>query len=510
MTPNINTGISRRSVLSGMGTIGVGLGLGISLPFAAFAQDADVLRVAANGSTSDSLDPHRTQGQITDLIRFTNLYDGLCDHAPDGTTVNVLAESFTPNDDATEWTVKLVPAVMTHKGRAFGAADVVHSVKRILDKENPTRGASLVSFIDADGLEAVDDTTVVFRLTKPYGPFRDIWANRYLRMVPEGFDPVDPDGTGPFSHVSFTPGRESEFARFDGYFREPAHVSRLIVSNVADAAASMNALRGGQVDMAYNIPISEARIIEVDPMLQLINNPTQLSIPIYMRTDVAPFDDPRVREAIRLIADREQMVAIALAGYGVVGNDMQGRTMTPCGEADIPQRTQDIERAKALLAEAGQTDLDVEIATTSGTSGMVECAQILAEQAKAAGITIRTNVMDEASYIANYGNWTFGVDFLADSYLPIASRSLMPGASSNNTHWADEEFIDLFGQATATVDEAERCDLLNQMRAIEHERGGNLLWGFANTLNAATAYVQGLEPWAAGSPFYNLRLVSKG
>lgn len=502
-------GPSRRTVLGGIGGLALGSAMGLGIPFAARAQDAATLRVAANGSTSDSLDPHRTQGQITDIVRFCSLFDGLCDHAPDATIVNVLAESFTPNDDATEWTVKLVSGVTTHAGKPFGAEDIIFSVRRLLDAANPTKGGSLISFINPDGLEAVDDTTVLFRLKRAYGPFRDIWSNRYLRMVPRDFDPAAPDGTGPFKYVSFTPGRESEFVRFDKYFREPAKVERLIVSNIADATAAINALRGGQVDMTYKVPVSEARVIEADPALTLINNPSMMSIPIYMRTDVAPFNDPRVREAIRLIADREQMVAIALSGYGAVGNDMQGRSIAPCGPTDVPQRTQDIERAKALLAEAGQSDLDVEIATTAGTPGMVECAQMLAEQAKAAGINIRAKVMDEATYLSNYGNWSFGVDFLSDTYLPVVARSLVPGGSFNNTHWNDAEFIELFEKATATSDEAERCVLIGKMRKIEYERGGNIIWGFSNTLNAVAANVQGVEPYVSSSPFYNLRLVSK-
>lgn len=502
------TGPNRRQILAGISATALGAAL-MSGATLAFAQSTGTLRVACNGSASDSLDPHRTQGQVTDIVRFSNLFDGLCEYAPDGTVQNVLAESFTPNADATEWTVRIVPGVTTHAGRPYEAEDLIASVRRILDPEHPTRGASLIAFVDADGLEAVDAQTVLFRLKRAYGPFRDVWANRYLRMVPRDFDPSAPDGTGPFKVVSFTPGRESVFDRFDGYFREPALVERVVISNIADATAAINALRSGQIDMTYLVPISEAAIIEADPSMQLVNNPSMLSIPIYMRTDVAPFDDPRVREAIRLIANREQMVEIALSGYGVVGNDMQGRNVTPCGDTPVPQRTQDIERARALLAEAGQSDLDVEIATTAGTPGMVECAQILAEQARAAGISIRANVMDEATYLANYGNWSFGVDFLSDTYLPVVARSLVPGGTFNNTHWNDAEFNALFERATASSDEAERCEIIHQMRTIEHERGGNIVWGFANTLHAVGANVQGVVPYVVNSAFNNLRVVSK-
>jgi peptide/nickel transport system substrate-binding protein len=504
-------GPSRRAVLGGMGAAVVGTLASSAFPIGALAQavDADTLRVAVNGGSADSLDPHRTQGQISDIVRFTNLFDGLCEYTPDGTVSNSLAETFTPNADSTEWTMKLVAGVKTHAGTPFTSADVLYSVGRLLDKANPTKGGPLISFIDLERSEAVDDLTVLFRLKRPYGVFREIWANRYLRMVAKDFDPAKPVGTGPYKYVSFTPARESVFERFDGYFREPANIAKVVISNISDAAASINALRGGQVDMTYKVPISESRIIDADPTMKLVNNPSLLSIPMYMRTDIAPFNDNRVREAMRLIVDRQQMVNIALSGFGSVGNDMQGRTISPCGETNVPQRVQDLEKAKALLAEAGQSSLTVDLATTNGTEGMVECAQVLAEQAKAAGVTINAKVMDEATYLANYGNWSFGVDFLSDQYLPVVARSLVPGGSFNNTHWDDQEFVELFQQATATSDEGKRCDIIQKMRMIEYERGGNIIWGFANLLHVHAANVQGLEPYTADSSFYHLRKVTK-
>ncbi|WP_368517652.1 ABC transporter substrate-binding protein [Rhizobium sp.] len=499
---------SRRELLLGLAAGATAAAVGVVAPGDLLAQTPNtdaLLRVAVTGGNADSLDPHRTQGQISDIVRFMNLFDGLSEYKPDASVSLSMAESFTPNADATQWVVKLRPGIKTHSGADFTADDVLFTVKRILDKDNPTKGSALINFIDPANVKKIDDLTVEFSLSAPYGPFVDVWANRYLRMVPRDFDPSNPIGTGAFKFVSFTPGRESQFERFDAYFREPAKVKRLFISNISDAAASINALRGGQVDLAYKIPFAEARVIEADTSLRLLNNPTTMALPIYMRTDVEPFNDVRVRQAFRLIANREQMVKVALAGYGSVGNDLQGRSIAPCGPAPIPQRVQDIEKAKALLAEAGKADLSVDLTTVNGTAGMVECAQVFAQQAKAAGVTVNVKVLDEAAYLANYGNWEFGVDFLTDTYLSVVARSLMPGGTFNTSHWNDEEFNALYKKAVSISDVNDRCHVIHEMQRIENERGGNILWGFANLLNAYNARLQGLEAYTVDSAFYHLR-----
>lgn len=502
--------VSRRKLLQA--GIGVGVLAGSMKFNAAFAQSetpkvGGTLRVAVPGSATGSLDPHRTQGFVADIVRFTSLLDGLTEFLPDATVGLVLAESFTPNEDATQWTVALKKGVKTHDGNEFVADDVIFTVERILDQKNPTKGSSLLGFIDPRAIKKVDDHTLVFTLNKPYGLFPNVWANRYLRMVPRNFDPAKPIGTGPFKFVSFTVGQRSVFEANQEYFRNRPYVDKLELINIDEEVASINALRGGQVDVSYTIPYSQARIIEADPSLRLLDNPSTMSIPIFMRTDVEPFNDARVRKAMMLIPNREQMVKVALGGYGVVGNDMNGRTINPCSASTTAQREQDIEEAKRLLAEAGKSDLTIELVTVRGTAGMVECAQILSEQAKAAGVTIKVKIVEMAAYIANYPNWTFGVDFLSDLYMPVATRSLLPKAPFNTAHWNDQEFIDLHGQAVAAVDEAKRCDIIAKMRGIEHERGGNIIWGFANVLNGYRENVKGLVPYSVHSPIYYLRNV---
>ena len=117
-----------------------------------------------------------------------------------------------------------------------------------------------------------------------------------------------------------------------------------------------------------------------------------------MAVDKAPFDDVRVRQAIKLLADRDQLVEVALSGFGQVGNDLFGRGL-PFYDSSLPQRTRDVAKAKSLLAAAGHGNgLDITLQTSPASPGMVEAATLLAQQAKAGGVNITISQVDSSSY----------------------------------------------------------------------------------------------------------------
>ena len=117
----------------------------------------------------------------------------------------------------------------------------------------------------------------------------------------------------------------------------------------------------------------------------------------YMDTTKAPFNDPDVRMAIKLIADRQALVDGALNGYGQLGNDIVGKGL-PWYDESLPQREQDIDQAKSLLKKAGQENLTVLLQTSQIFPGFVESATLLAQQAKAAGVTINLKQEPPNSY----------------------------------------------------------------------------------------------------------------
>ena len=277
-----------------------------------------------------------------------------------------------------------------------------------------------------------------------------------------------------------------------------------------DDTARVNALLSGQVDAIDGLPASQVAVVQANPNLKVLESKTGGWLPFTMRVDKPPFNDVRVRQAFRLIIDRQQMINQVLGGKGTIGNDLYA-PLDACYDSSLPQRTQDIAQAKALLAAAGKSNLTVDLVTSDVASGVVEAAQVFAQQAKAAGVTINVKKVDSGVfYGADYLNWTFAQDFwYTRDFLPQTSAGSLPTSPYNETHWADPQFVTLVAKARATTDQTARCDLIHQAQKIEYDSGGYIIWGFPDQLDAYSAKVQGFVPDESGIPLtsYGFRSV---
>nr|WP_131102780.1 ABC transporter substrate-binding protein [Streptomonospora litoralis] len=462
------------------------------------------LRVGvAGGSAQDTLDAHQPTDN-TDIARCHNLYESLCLFGTDYTIKMALAESVEVDGDAKLWTIKLKKGLKFHDGSAITADSVIHTLRRVTDPEALSTSSQQLSTMDRDNLKKVDELTVEVPFTEPYVTFRELLAEYAMGIVPEGYDPEKPIGAGAFKYTSFTPGERSLFAAFDGYWQGRPQIDELEIINFPDETARVNALIGGQVDAISQLPHSQLEVVKSNGNLQTLESETGMWLPFTMRVDKKPFDDVRVRQAFRLIVDREQMVDQALAGHGSVGNDIYGRFDPAYDEEKLPaQREQDIDEAKRLLEEAGYGDgLEVQLVTGPISAGAEAAAQVLKEQAAEAGVTVKLKQTNSTEYYGdNYLQWTFAQDFwVTRNYLSQAAQGSMPSAPFNETHWADEEWIRLIKKARATVDDKKRNEIIRQAMKIEHERGGYIIWGFVNTLDAFHSKVKGLEPSVTGHP----------
>ncbi|MDN5901061.1 MAG: ABC transporter substrate-binding protein, partial [Brachybacterium sp.] len=261
-----------------------------------------------------------------------------------------------------------------------------------------------------------------------------------------------------------------------------------------------------QVDAVAQIPPALTEVIATDARISILDSETGMYLPFTMRVDQPPFDDERVRQAFRLAIDREGMLEQVLSGKGTIGNDMFG-VFDPA-YPDLPQRTQDIEEAKRLLAEAGHPDgLEVELVTAPIQAGVVEAAQVFAEQAAAAGISISINRMDLTAYWTDYLNYDFSQTFwYTRNFLAQANAGTTPDAPFNETHWEDPEFLDLVDQIRGAVDETTRTELIGQAQEILYDRGGYIIWGFANQIDAYQSYLGGFVEDRTGIPLSGFQL----
>src|SRR5437764_350402 len=161
----------------------------------------------------------------------------------------------------------------------------------------------------------------------------------------------------------------------------------------------------------------------------------------------------------------------------------------------LPQRHQDIAQAKSLLSKAGRSNLVVDLHTTDGAAGMVDSANIFANQAKAAGVTV--NVHNDPNYYGDaYLKLAFSVDFWGTrNYLPQVANGRIPTAPYNECHWPpkDSNYISLYQQALAETDAGKRADIIHQMQKLEYEQGGYIIPMFNNLVDAYSTKVAGFN-----------------
>jgi peptide/nickel transport system substrate-binding protein len=267
-----------------------------------------------------------------------------------------------------------------------------------------------------------------------------------------------------------------------------------VLVELPDDSARVNAMLSGQVDGINQVPYSQVSQLKGQSGLRVAVSPTGGWNPITMRVDVAPFNDVRVRQAIRLAMNRKQAIATALYGQGVPAADTYGR-FDPSFDSRL-HREQDIEQARSLLKQAGKQDLKLQLVTSPIAAGIVEASQVLAENAKAAGISISIRKVDPGTYFSQYGKWPFAVDYWVGlPYLVIASIADGPKTNVVNvTHFNDPAFNALFNQASKQLNQRKRTELIHEMQRIQYQRGGYLIWSFQNTVDAYSKKLGGITP----------------
>jgi peptide/nickel transport system substrate-binding protein len=509
--------LSRRTVLHGLGGLAAaGLATACSAtgatPASGSTSGGGLLTVGVPGGGSNETIEAQLGSSAVDFARQYQLYDPLVYYSADGSGFeNVLAEELTPNATADEWTIRLRDEIEFHHGKTLDADDLIYTLERLADPR--FKGKPLFKQnIDHSSMRKLDSRTIRFSLRTPTVAVPDTFAIYTSRIVPVDYDPARPVGTGPFRYRSFIPGQQSLFDRFENHWRGAPLVDQLSVVSFADAETMINALLAGQIQVAEDIPLIRRRNLESNSRVKLLTSTGRVRwTPFVMNMEAPPFTDVRVRQAVRLMVNRQQIVDQVMGVDGQVANDIIWNL--PFGPPpDVPQREQDLDQARSLLRAAGQENLSLELVVAPVASGAVPSAQIFATQAREAGIDVRVRQVDLSTFYGEqYLHRTFSTIYWSQqSYLAQIDSMLIPppGEPYNETHFRDEEWSRLIGEAVRTVDDKQRWELIRQAQQVEYERGGYVVWGVGNLLDAYSSKIEGLTPDAiapAGS--HNFRTV---
>jgi len=446
-----------------------------------------------DGSQSGNLDVHKPVG--SGIIRGFALYSKLWEWNERMTPELALAEEVSINANASAWTIRLRKGLEFHHGKTITADDLIFSARRLSDPQLASPYASLVQRIDRDNIVKLDEYTVRIPIRDGLGflPLPDGWVN-FGGIVPSDYHPVtNPVGAGPYKLKEFTPGQRSLFTRFNNYFKPgKPYADELEIIEFKDQTSRVAALLAGQIDTAYAITPEQIVPLRANGGAAVQISHTHGWQGFEMNLDAEPFRDVRVRQAFRLLANRQELVARALGGQGRVANDLYS-PLDPTFNHGIAQRAYDLDQAKSLLRSAGKTDLRLELAAGPGGSA---AAQVFANQAKLAGVDIRVKQVDAATYNGPLrDSWTMSTTArLGGEFLHTATNTDSALAATNKTHFNDARFNTLFEQALGETDVEKRKVLVHEAQQIQHDRGGLLIWGFADTVDGIASRVGGAKP----------------
>jgi len=304
-------------------------------------------------------------------------------------------------------------------------------------------------------------------------------------------------------YKSFTPGQASVFTRNKNYWQSGLpHTDEVIITDYTNESSQVNALLSNQLDMVNALSTSSMRSVQSQGAKLLIAKGGGYN-PFTMRVDQAPFNDQRVREAFKYLVDRQQMLKLVFDGLGTIGNDVFG-LYDPEYDPSLSPRAYDPDKAKSLLKAADQENLHVTLTTSTIAQGTVQMAEVLAQQAQSAGVTINISNVPYPSYGAKYGSWLFSQDTLQYArYLTLCGITTVSHAPFNTTHFSDPHYDSLYQQAIATLDTTKQKTIVYEMQRIDYTQGGNIIPFFLTTIDGYAANVHGLVPSRTGFSLNN-------
>jgi peptide/nickel transport system substrate-binding protein len=427
--------------------------------------------------------PSNQLRQVAEYLTYT---DG------DNITHPYLLESWETSDDLKTWTLNLRQGIKFNNGDEFNADDVVFTMGQWLNEDVGSSILGLMSYLSPDNIEKVDDYTVKLNLDRA-----EIAVPEHLFHYPalvlnhrtfEGDFIKAPHGTGPYTLEEYSEGERVLVKRREDYWQNGADGDPLpyldameFIDMGDELSAWIAAIQAGEVDyldLGDNVGPDVYLGLKDNPDVVVAGLPTALCRVLRMRVDLDPWTDNNVRTALKLCQNREKILNLAYFGQGLEGQDFHVYPKHPeyC-EKPIPQY--DPEKAKQLLADAGYPDgLDVELAVGTGWPDVVSYAEVLKEDAAAAGFNITLNTMPNSQYWEQWTEvalgitpWThrpLGTMVLNLGYIGDSEGKPVPW---NESRWVDEEFDTLLAQANGTVDVDARREIFCQLEQIQMDRG---------------------------------------
>lgn len=460
-----------------------------------------MLRVAISG-TPKHFDPALYSVVEEYQLGFA-LFDGLVQVDEALTAQPMLAEAWEASRDLLQWTFRLREDVLFHHGTPLTAVDVVYTFTRILDPRVGSNFRNTLSFIEM--VEAIDDYTVRFVLKSPSAELPILLGAPQARIVAHDYDSETldkkPSGSGPFLFVKDLPGDRVQLTRNPNYWLPDQPRLEAVELIFMPYAQQISALQRDLVDVMLQVGMADVATLMEDTAIAVQNVAGGAYQSLVLRATTKPFQDVRVREALKYCVDRPALIREQLQNRGQVGNDHPVAPISAF-HANLPYRAYDPDHARSLLVAAGyRQGLKLDLITSTVRPGMIELALAFKEMAAPAGVDVDVIRTPPQVYWSDYagrvpfhtGNWGFRPSI--DETFMVAYHSLSKG---NESHWRSPVLDDLIDRARGEADKAERQDLYHQAQQLIMNEGAVIIPYFLPTTIATRSNIQGLLPHPSG------------
>ena len=449
-------------------------------------------------------DPSNIARQIAQYLTITD---------PDNITHPYLLKAWGVSDDLKTWTLHLRKGIRFNNGDEFTSEDVVFSMKQWLDKDIKSSLLGLMGdYLNSSGIEKVDKHTVKLHLKKAQiGVPEHLFAYQALMLNHKTFEGdflKAPHGTGPYTLEMYKPGETCILKARRDYWQKGVDGDPLpyldkieFIDLGRDPSPRIAALKNGEVHMTSEASIGSPDIMMAtrgdDNFFTYLFHSAKCNV-LRMRSNEKPFDDNRVRQALKLCQNRDKIMALAYNRAGLVGQDCHVYQKHPeYHEVDTPKYNP--EKAKALLTEAGYANgLEVELNVMASVAAATRHAQILKEDAAPAGFKI--NIVPSPKYFSKWTTYKLGLTAWGHRTLGTMVLNLAYSADENGkpvpwneTHWVDKEFQELLDQANKTIDVDERRKVFYKLQTIQQERGSVGISAFEDMFLVCNKAVQNVS-----------------
>jgi len=482
------TELDRRKLLKGSLAAGAGAALfgGLTGTTLVSAQEGGGgTLIFNNGSNPSGFDP-QIVGAVASWYVLDNIFDRLVRLDPATMEpVPSLAETVDVSEDGLTYTFKLRSGVTFHNGRAMTSADVKYSFERIQNPDVPAVAKGY--FAALTSIDTPDDATVVLTYSEPFAPLLLALTRLETSIVPqeeventEQWD-VHPVGSGPYKFDSFVKDQAAVLVKNDAYWEEGLPLLDRIEHRVIPQSETAIAnIKTGDIHVT-EIPPKDIESVEGADGAHVQLLTSSFWAHLSLNTGVAPFDDVRVRQAIRMAFNRDDIQQLVFYGTGMISN-----TMLPDGNpyrAEVEGWGYDPDAAKALLAEAGYADgFSAKLRIVSSTAWHAPAAQIIQAYLSELNIQVEIEAIEATTWFSEvFNNSEFEMSMTSHASKVDPDLSMFDILHSgelgtkNYTQFSDPEMDDLLDRGRVETDPETRKQIYADAQKIFVERSGYII-----------------------------------